>query len=129
MDTERAIFVYGSNLGGRNGRGAALTARLEYGARNGIGVGRNGHAYAIPTKSATLAVLPLDVIEEHVREFIAYARSHPELRFNVTRIGCGLAGYEDHQIGPFFRDAPDNCDLPQEWNHYVVRSNEYEQSP
>lgn len=101
-----AIFVFGSNLAGRHGKGAALAARRQYGAEYGVGVGLTGDAYAIPTKSATLTTLPLAHIAGHVDDFLAYARAHPELTFNVTRVGCGLAGYTDAQIAPLFAGAP-----------------------
>ena len=109
------IFVFGSNLAGRHGLGAAQEARIHHGAVYGQGVGRQGESYAIPTKDAGLRPLRLAQIREHVRDFINYALDHPELEFQVTRIGCGLAGYTDEQIAPFFRDAPDNCELPAGW--------------
>lgn len=115
------IFVFGSNLAGRHGRGAALTARLYHGAVYGVGVGRTGNAYAIPTKDWHVkGTLPLDKISSHVRDFIRYAENNPDLSFNVTRVGCGLAGYRDDQIAPMFKDAPSNCRLPIEWE-YILR--------
>lgn len=113
--SDTRIFVFGSNLAGRHGKGAALTAAKEYGAVYGVGFGRTGGAYAIPTKGDNLRPLPLDHIRIYVSRFLLYARMNPELRFNVTRIGCGLAGYTDAQIGPMFTGAPDNCDLPEGW--------------
>lgn len=110
-----SVFVFGSNLAGRHGRGAALTARREYGAQYGVGEGPTGRAYAIPTKDERLRVRSLEVIAVSVRRFLEYARSRPDLTFTVTRIGCGLAGYADHQIAPMFRGAPINCDLPEGW--------------
>lgn len=109
------IFVFGSNLAGRHGKGAALAARLEYGAVPGVGMGRTGNAYAIPTKDWHLQPLPLTAIAIHVARFIDYAKEHPELVFEVTRIGCGLAGYADDQMAPLFREAPENCELPPRW--------------
>lgn len=109
------IFVFGSNLAGRHGAGAALCALREYGAEYGVGVGRTGHAYAIPTKDRYLHRLELAEIEGYVCDFLEYAKRHFELKFNVTRIGCGLAGYTDTDIAPMFRDAPRNCMLPDEW--------------
>ena len=109
------IFCFGANLRGAHGKGAALTARKDYGAVYGIGEGRTGNAYAIPTKDANLRTLPLADISESVDAFIRYAYANPDLDFLVTRIGCGLAGYEDHQIAPMFADAPDNCRLPDGW--------------
>lgn len=110
-----AIFVFGSNLGGRHGAGAALEARRKHGAIYGVGTGRQGNAYAIPTKDIGLATLPLASIRGFVEGFIVYARGHPELQFLVTRVGCGLAGYRDSDIAPFFAGAPSNCALPAGW--------------
>ena len=109
------IFVFGSNLAGRHGKGAALTARLYHGARYGQGVGRQGNSYAIPTKDKNLVSLSLHTIESYVREFKEYARQHPELTFFVTRVGCGLAGYTDEMIAPMFKNSPSNCELPITW--------------
>jgi hypothetical protein len=109
------IFVFGSNLAGRHGAGAALFAAKYQGAIYGQGVGMQGEAYAIPTKDAELKVLPLDIIKKYVKEFLKYAREHDALTFQVTRIGCGLAGYSDWQIAPMFKGAPENCRLPEGW--------------
>lgn len=89
------IFVFGSNLAGRHGKGAALCARNEHGAQYGVGFGRTGNAYAIPTKDRQLRVLPLSVIAAYVADFLDYAQAHPDLAFQVTKIGCGLAGYQE----------------------------------
>ena len=109
------IFVFGSNLAGRHGKGAAYYAYRHHGAEYGIGVGLTGNAYAIPTKDEKLRVLPLVRIEKYVKEFIQYAWSHAEMQFHVTKIGCGLAGYQEHDIAPFFMGAPLNCLLPEGW--------------
>lgn len=109
------IFVFGSNLAGRHGAGAALHAMKQFGAVYGIGKGRQGQSYGIPTKDEQLRTLPLTEIERYVNVFLTYARCHSELTFQVTRIGCGLAGYKDSDISPMFKDAPSNCELPEEW--------------
>ena len=109
------IFVFGSNLAGRHGKGAALCAHKWHGAKYGIGVGRTGNSYAIPTKDERIRTLPLARIAKYVAEFLNYARTHPELEFEITRIGCGLAGYSDHEISPMFSGAPINCHLPYGW--------------
>lgn len=106
------VFVFGSNLAGRHGKGAALWAREHRGAIYGQGVGPQGNAYAIPTKDHQLRVLPLDVIRDHVHEFLKYAGERSDLRFQVTPVGCGLAGYRHDQIAPMFADAPTNVILP-----------------
>jgi hypothetical protein len=110
-----SIFVFGSNLAGRHGKGAALYARQHHGAVYGQGVGLWGTSYAIPTKDAKVKTLPITEIARYVERFIAFAVSHPELRFQVTPIGCGLAGYTPAQIAPMFAGCPANCELPPEF--------------
>jgi hypothetical protein len=109
------IFVFGSNLAGRHGAGAALYARQHHGAVIGQGTGRQGNSYAIPTKDRNLQPLPLEHIQLYVDDFIWYATAHDYEEFYVTRVGCGLAGYTDEQIAPMFKDAPANCTLPEGW--------------
>ncbi len=116
----RSIFVFGSNLAGRHGKGAALYARQHYGAIYGQGVGLQGRSYAIPTKDKRIRTLPLERIAIYVRDFLEFAQQHPELHFQVTRIGCGLAGYTDAEIAPLFSDAPPNCQLPDEWCSLIM---------
>jgi len=113
--SEIPIFVFGSNLAGRHGAGAALWARENRGARYGIGVGHQGDSYAIPTKDERLKTLPLHRIGPYVTGFLVYAEKHPELRFELTPIGCGLAGYRPWQIAPMFAGAPANVVLPKEF--------------
>lgn len=97
------IFVFGSNLAGIHGAGAARHALEKYGAVYGEGVGRMGQSYAIPTKDENIVTLPLARIKPHVDVFVDYAKSHPNLTFHLTRIGCGIAGYDwDRDIGPLF---------------------------
>jgi hypothetical protein len=109
------IFVFGSNLAGRHGKGSALCAKQKWGAKYGVGVGPTGRAYAIPTKDRNLNVLPLKAIKRHVDDFIIYAHQHPEEEFQIVKIGCGLAGYKEQDIAPMFIGAPINCHLPKGW--------------
>lgn len=108
----RKIFVFGSNRQGRHGKGAALAAVREHGAVYGQGEGLQGDAYAIPTKETPYQSLSLAEIWRGVDRFIRFAIDHPEMKFTVTAIGTGLAGYTDDQIGPMFAGAPKNCLLP-----------------
>lgn len=117
--TEQYIFVFGSNLAGRHGKGAALHARESFGAIYGQGVGRQGRSYAIPTKAEDLTTLPLKTIRGHVNDFLQYARDNPKLTFIVTAIGTGLAGYQHQDIAPMFKNAPSNCHLPKEWKGLI----------
>lgn len=109
------IFVFGSNLAGRHGKGAAAHASKHYGAAYGVGSGRTGCSYAIPTKDENLKTLPLEEIREEVIAFLEYAKDNTELVFLVTKIGCGLAGYAEKDIKPMFAKATDNCRLPKGW--------------
>lgn len=115
MGYPRTVFVFGSNEAGKHGAGAAREAHRTYGAIWGVGFGPKGRSFAIPTKDARLVPLPLTAIREYVSTFLDFADKHPDWRFAVTRIGCGLAGYTDTDIAPMFAAAPGNCELPDGW--------------
>lgn len=115
------VFVFGSNLAGRHGKGAAACALANHGAIYGQGKGLQGSSYAIPTKDKELKALPLPAISVYVLEFLYFAHKHPNYTFNVTRIGCGLAGYTDEQIGPMFNEASANVNLPAGWGNQKLR--------
>lgn len=97
---DNEIFVFGSNLQGMHGGGAALIAYEKFGAIWGQGVGLQGQSYGIPTMHGGV-----DAIKPYVDEFIELAKSHPEMIFLVTRIGCGIAGFRDEEIAPLFQDC------------------------
>jgi hypothetical protein len=111
----RHIFVFGSNLAGFHGAGSAKEAVKHWGAIFGQGSGPQGDSYAIPTKDYKLRSLPLEDVKEHVDEFLTFARTQQDFLFHVVKIGCGLAGFTEDQIKPFFKDAPGNCLLPIGW--------------
>ena len=113
------IFVFGSNLAGVHGAGAAHHAHKEQGAQWGLGFGPSGNTYAIPTKDRNIMTMPMEEIKPFVSVFLDYARYHPLLEFFVTRIGCGLAGYNDSDMAPLFRGAPDNCSFAEQWTPYL----------
>lgn len=94
------IFVFGSNLAGQHGGGAALVAYRKFGAEWGVGVGLTGQTYAIPTMQGGV-----ETIAPYVNDFIEFARNHRSLKFYVTRIGCGIAGFRDSDIAPLFSKA------------------------
>ncbi|MDE6228071.1 MAG: hypothetical protein K2M63_11205 [Muribaculaceae bacterium] len=106
------IFVFGSNLQGNHAGGAARIARKHFGAIYGQGVGLQGQSYAIPTMQGGV-----ETIAPYVNEFIEFAKQHPELTFLVTRIGCGIAGFEPTEIAPLFRQALSlaNVILPEDF--------------
>jgi hypothetical protein len=110
------VFVFGSNLAGMHAGGAARVAFENFGAIYGEGTGLQGQSYAIPTMQGGV-----DTIEPYVKEFIAFAKAHPELTFLVTPIGCGIAGFTAQEIAPLFYHAMDveNIILPKEFAEIV----------
>ena len=109
FNPEKDIFVFGSNEEGRHYAGAAKFAQDNCGAEAGVGIGPTGRSYAIPTMNG------FPKLREEVKCFIEYASERPNQSFFVTRVGCGLAGYQDNAIAPLFIDAPTNCLLPLGW--------------
>ena len=115
------LFVFGSNLAGRHGAGAALVAAERYGAQSGVGEGAFASSYAIPTKGHSLEVLPLTVIAEHVERFVLWANAHPDRQYWLTRVGCGLAGYSNDQIVPLFTGLRvQRLSITAQWMPYWV---------
>lgn len=112
------VFVFGSNLAGKHGGGAARVAMNRFGAVLGQGVGLQGQSYAIPTMQGGVKT-----IQPYVDEFIEFAKAHPELKFYVTRIGCGVAGFKDVEIAPLFIRALDksNVVLPYDFVQVIKR--------
>lgn len=112
------IFVFGSNLAGMHGGGAAHVAMERFGAIWGQGVGLQGQSYAIPTMQGGV-----ETIKPYVDEFISFAKSHPEYTFYVTRIGCGIAGFTVDQIAPLFSQALDipNIILPEDFVQFIEK--------
>ncbi len=115
MITELAgneIFVFGSNLEGMHAGGAARIAHQKFGAVWGEGVGLHGQTYAIPTMHGGV-----EAIQPYVEEFIQFAKANPRLKFLVTRVGCGIAGFTDKEMAPLFEAAKqlENVYLPEKW--------------
>ena len=108
--TDDEVFVFGSNLAGQHGGGAARIAYETFGAEWGVGVGLTGQSYAIPTMQGGV-----ETIKPYVDDFVAFAKAHQELFFYVTRIGCGIAGFRDRDIAPLFAEAVgvENICLPE----------------
>jgi hypothetical protein len=110
------IFVFGSNLAGRHGAGAARYALERKGAVLFQGEGLQGESYGIATKDDRIRTRGLVEIERSVIEFLDFAGKHPEHTFDITPIGCGLAGYKRAQIKPMFEHMPANCRFNPTWN-------------
>lgn len=110
----REIFVFGSNLAGRHGKGAALTAVRQHGAIRGQAEGLQGNSYAIPTKDFNLRVLDLWTIQRAIERFNRLTWSmQGQAVFQITAVGCGLAGYRSEQIAPMFVPA---CPINTNWD-------------
>ena len=109
------VFVFGSNLGGFHGAGAARLAKENWGAKMGVGFGPTGQTFAIPSKDEHIQTMSVKAISPYVKSFIDHAESHPNQTFLVTEIGCGLAGHDVEDIAPLFRDAVtiNNIHLPE----------------
>lgn len=114
-------FCFGSNLAGVHGAGAARYAVLHHGAIMGQGIGIQGTSCAIPTKDHRIETLGLPDIVQHVEDFCNLARWTPNAVYHVTRIGCGLAGYRDHDIAPLFLRAPGNCLFSSAWKPWLPK--------
>lgn len=116
------VFVFGSNEGGKHGKGAAKTA-LGWGAKWGQASGLQGKTYGIPTKDSSVRkVLSVDQITKYVDEFVEFAKSRQDLTFLVSEVGCGLAGYSPKDIAPLFHGAVklDNVHLPRRFWRVIV---------
>lgn len=111
------IFVFGSNLAGAHAGGAARIAHRDFGAVWGQGVGLQGQSYAIPTMQGGVGT-----IVPYVEQFIEFAAAHPELKFYVTRIGCGIAGFSPDEIAPLFKNAlgKPNIVLPRDFVQIIT---------
>lgn len=116
---ENEVFVFGSNLAGRHGKGAAKIAKDRFGAVYGVGNGLTGNSYALPTKDYYLKTMSLAKIQSYINDFKYIAKLKPNKVFIVTRVGCGLAGYKDHEIAPLFKGSPPNCKFHCSWRVYL----------
>ncbi len=121
----KMIFVFGSNESGIHGAGAAKFAYEKKGARFGKCYGHHGDSFAIPTKDEFIETMPLERIQQYVEGFLAYAAGHRKLEFQVTCIGCGLAGLKHKDIAPMFKNAPKNCYFDELWRPYLGDSHNY----
>lgn len=119
---EGEVFVYGSNLSGRHGKGAARQA-LKWGAKWGVPFGLMGMTFGIPTKDKSVKrTLDIAEIKIWVHKFIEFAKSRRDLKFLVTEIGCGLAGLDPKDVAPLFKEAThlENVYLPRRFWKYLV---------
>lgn len=120
MNTDHMVFVFGSNLSGIHGAGAAKYAHQSLGFPWGIGKGlKTGYhgkkSYALPTKGINIVEMNYAEVAGSVHNFIRFAKASPGLNFQVTQVGCGLGGFTKEDIAPLFKEAPDNCFFDTEW--------------
>ena len=118
------VWVFGSNLLGRHGAGAALVAHEKYGYPYGLGYGYhslqdNMQAYGIPSKSKPHLTISLPEIKNYVDNFLAFAKNNSNKIFFVTRVGCFLAGFKDKDIAPMFYGASLNCNFVESWQEFL----------
>lgn len=106
---EDEIFVFGSNATGAHGGGAALIAHQQFGAEWGVGEGLTGRTYALPTMEGP------EAFRAAADRFLDVADQRPELTFLLTKVGCGIAGYHENQVSPWFADSPPNVVKPPGW--------------
>lgn len=103
------IFVFGSNIQGAHGGGAARVAHQQFGAQYGVGEGLTGQSYALPSMEGT------ESFRAAAQRFIDFAASRPDLTFLLTKVGCGIAGYSETEVSQWFTEAPDNVVKPPGW--------------
>lgn len=124
------VLVFGSNIKGRHGAGAALLATTFYGARGGVGMGQEGRSYAIPTKDENIQTLSLKRIKEYADSAIRYMShriGNAHQRYWFTAIGTGLAGYQHEDIAPMFEgfrtsvvgNLTEHLSFPEEWFEFL----------
>lgn len=113
------IFVFGSNLGGFHKKGAAVIAHSVFNAEMFVGIGLTGRSYAIPTKDRFIRTLDIPEIKKYVDIFSDFTHKQPDMKFWITAVGCGLAGYKGYQIAPLFKECNVNCSFPHTWKPYL----------
>ena len=118
-----SIFVFGSNIQGIHGAGAAKMAREHFGAKLRMADGLCGQSYAIPTRDMVaknhFENLKLSIIKINIEKFITFANDNERMSFYLTRVACGLAGYHDSVIAPLFSGCRTNCSFPQNWKIFL----------
>lgn len=109
------IFVFGSNMAGSHGGGAARQAWMMFGAEQGVGEGVTGKCYAFPTLTENFEQCSNTQLKASRLKFYQYANAHPELEFLLTKVGCGIAGFNEDSMKKLFKNAPKNVIKPEDW--------------
>ena len=118
---EDMIFVFGSNLAGQHTEGAAKTALENFGALQNVGRGWSGQSFAIPTMNEHLQQMPLSQIQHYVDDFKTYTKNHPKIKYFITSLGCGTAGYKVEEIAPMFKGISHNVIFPASFRPFVEK--------
>lgn len=119
---DNTVFVFGSNLAGTHAGGAAKTALLHFGAVIGAGRGWSGQSYAIPTMNEHLQQMPLSQIQHYIEDFKIYTKNHPKIKYFITSVGCGVAGYKVEEIAPMFKGISKNVIFPISFRPFVEKT-------
>lgn len=119
---EDTLFVFGSNLAGTHAGGAAKIAHLHFGASKGVGRGWAGQSFAIPTMNEHLQQMPLSQIQHYIDDFKIYVKHHPKLKFFITAVGCGVAGYKVEEIAPMFKGIGQSVIFPESFRPFVEKT-------
>lgn len=119
---EDTIFVFGSNMAGTHQGGAAKTALLHFGATKGVGRGWAGQSFAIPTMNEHLQQMPLSQIQHYIDDFKIYTRNHLKMKYFITSVGCGVAGYKVEEIAPMFKGISRNVIFPVSFRPFVEKT-------
>jgi len=117
---DNQFFVFGSNLNGNHSGGAAKQAKEQFGAEEGIAEGLSGKTYAFPTLEREMTQRGIKALERSRDRLFATARALPEKEFLLTKVGCGIAGYEESEMKALFYgfscgNRPKNIILPEDW--------------
>ncbi|AYO54898.1 A1S_2505 family phage non-structural protein [Acinetobacter wuhouensis] len=119
---EDTIFVFGSNMVGTHQGGAAKTALLYFGATKGVGRGWAGQSFAIPTMNEHLQQMPLSQIQHYIDDFKIYTKNHLKMKYFITSVGCGVAGYKVEEIAPMFKGISRNVIFPVSFRPFVEKT-------
>ena len=117
------IFVFGSNLAGEHGGGAARLAQKKFYAESGVGEGRTGQSYAFPTLTKDGEKVTKKDLKESINKLIQSAAHETSRIYLVTKVGCGIAGFKEEEMMELFRarkDMPANIVLPKGWAYWDV---------
>lgn len=113
-------FVFGSNLAGKHDGGAAKFAASKFGAEYGVGEGVTGQTYALPTLHANFGKMTTQTLRKHVNIFIDYATIHKDKTFILTRVGTGIAGYDENKMIELFKNSPSNVIKSKSWHKQTL---------